>query len=1105
MNNPIARLMTFLDEILSDLLSTSAAELRNEAIEDGEDIEAIHRRVQAAMANAVTAFHGRPDTDSNSLEQQLRALMASATTATALPPDARWLIAARLLMRKQPPGMKFCVVLGVSSYHVKKVFGTWGMGKSALYRREDAPGQNDVAEFVYRKILSSLNAQYAEVRGRLIGQEEFLQAPVPVDVETVQLGNRAIQWFTQWLMYGVGTASRASASDLLRREIASEPATQSDELTKQLVLRALDEHDQRLRCIINVHSHESAAKSRLLARNICKELLDRHASVVYMSLDHRTTRQQVLRGLYETFGLSTEPLQELRHRPANLAIDLEPVRKALTIAPIVIIFDGWDNGPGSPFMALREFLCDTNWDEFLRVLAQPHEPTLLAASGRLEPQYSLLVLSTCPVVELAPWARFITSRAADQRVLLHEGRIDPRGTDSINPHWRSLLEILAVRLIAASINGMRAETLQRCISEWLRMFHDSKRDERDSLRTIDIAAWIHGLFENPGDDLETRIDVTADGSEAHTVVDFVSRSCRSTFVARWLDQDSVSGASNHRCSWAHINFVLAEESLRQVAIQLRHHFPWERTESSHILRGTMQAICHGLMSLDVSAEAFSHDVDAALPKDADRRYRYLYLHLYRQLVKDNQWQLGSCINRPGVWLDLLILFVSPRVGSHLLTGPEHVRTVELLRFSESAGFIPQQLRANPQLRSELLLAIGQAGCDLGGEDGHRAVHWASRLLNERPIEIEALKLSLDWVRPDSSAAQRCWEQLQRLGVDRTCFDTLRADVNLTTAWRSKLKAVSRMIERRVESPARLGWVADILCRLGSIEAMRIDDAIGGESPPLARSDMINVLSSAFALYWIADRLRTSDHSVRSLSRAWSEADAHHGKHYVSACLRLGSLLAESPDTNPPDRKLIAGLLEHAQHRLGVLTRHHCHLRRERNEMLLLEVSRLRTWMWINLTYATRDLRKEYEDYRHQHLRASVEAHARWIKSANEYLKILGDAEATLARVWELLREAEDALLSLGFHPALTRRLYLTRIEAITALIKLALAYPNVHKKPPETLLVQIDVRLNLTAPASPILQEICKDHPRWKNIIEQQTRHLDRTRQAWLTFRRTLV
>jgi hypothetical protein len=1166
-----------------------------------------------------------------------------------LGPLARWLIAIDLLTREIQPQAKIDEALGlihdrqVAQRWIKRMFGMRAkdeplMEASRFKARDiDASDATDgaVAD-IGAKILHRLNQKFKARRQRPITIDEFLAVHVPLRNADGALGDGPIEWFRNWLMWGAGTASIVSDAQIKEGRALEERAAKAhgnfqpawDELLPRLVDNQVESFSPAIVAtegsdpdsyehIVNVHSAFASAALDNFAAAAYAALRKRASAgrdalgapavqVVYVSLKRSITCVHLLQQLYEVFSLDSTSLQPVHRgeRSVDLAADLDPIRRVLTVNKVVVIFHGWETIPG-PFATLHEYLCHTNWGEVLRVLAQPHIATVRAAPGEFRPSYQLLLLSRGKAAQLGPWAHYteLSDVWSEDDVQVPGSERSPiaqmmsalagsvhRRADSLQLMRTYLrqcafteVEALIVCMIAASISGMRRSTLRRCLGEWDVLFGSGRQSvssdaEFDQLLNNLLATKCAGMIDQvPDEEVEAlspaqryfELDREPSRSRSHRELDasancgvaFVTHELRGLFVSIWLESNAgaravASGQLFERfplCSWAHVNFLLAEECLRQATSQFRHSNT-DSPNNPYSLSRSVQALVHGLATLDLKPQSFPELAEIAgglyglaLPVDAGKRYRYLYGFLYRRLIEGGGWRLGRSFARSDLRLDILSLLLSPSAVP-LILGAGDLQTIEdtLPAFpfeppAPAAFPVAQEIRRNHALWCNLVEAIGHAGKDLGGKRGAHTVTWALKRLphagapaevnaalggNSRSLasDITAKKLRVDWYQSQGmdiqldEALRICFAQLQSLGIPEhliTCklFDDVDGsleqvkhnEADVLKKIFARFLEVQEYIEACTQTQSAREEAAEFLFRIGEILATKADDLTEATLVSLPQA-----FARSFAVYWVADRIRSSagDGALHVQSIAWPRATARAMRYYVRVILKLARLLSkEQPVEGTVMFGITTQLLEQAQNRIGVYARHNFQFRRERDSLLILESSRLRAWVRIGLERTERArgaMQREIKRLRDSSSPASKTARRvneqTFRQARTDHVPVLESLYDILESSWRLLEDAEALLIGAGFQTAHVRRLLLERTKTAIAFLHLATAEGAVRLDPSDQLLPgfdrMIDTYYEIARSSLDALTAAIEADPFWRKIIDRQEARLIEARSA---------
>ncbi len=409
---------------------------------------------------------------------------------------------------------------------------------------------------------------------------------------------------------------------------------------------------------------------------------------------------------------------------------------------------------------------------------------------------------------------------------------------------RDQAEFTATCFVAAAINGMRYDTLERCMRTWLeQMCLRVKPAIAGQLKTSflkllsvprpDGATSPLGriaekyptlLVEVPSESveaLETRqiayeLQAFPDSDEGRFIgldrgapegasptnvrmVDLRQNDIRELFFAELLaSSDRVGGdpdAPTWREGWDLMQLVLAEEALQQATTQLRT-LPPRNFDSSSSLRRLVQAVFHGLLSHRYG----SSDLDAwcipggALPASADQRFGFLYLFLFKHGIENApEWALGRAFGRTELRFALLTFFASPTRGANILA---EICTWTAKQRSMLHVEPPSEVwRAHDEsLRLDITEAYGRAALDSG------------RVALARAVATRAM-LSAKAVQPGN--------------LSETALDPWRValnDVDAAQAALGRLQSWLKTGERAlVPDTAKLGFAklhADVMAFLG---------------------------------------------------------------------------------------------------------------------------------------------------------------------------------------------------------------------------------------------------------------------------------------------------
>lgn len=1099
----------------------------------------------------------------------------ASATASGIGAYSRWLVALELLTAHCEPTVDVAKNLGVSSQSCRQLFDPKIDEDKRLLRSVERytltypSKRTPELDIVLWRILDGVNGLRRGAAVSALDVATFLELPVPVSPSSPVVGSEPLQGFRHWLHYGV-RPNRVLGSNV-NREGRSSIRVEAASSAIMDALRSRKAHQS----ILNIWSAGAAESTDMLGEALEGRLpaklvnANRAFSIVRVSLGPGASRSGVLRSLLAQ--LEAETVVDL---PQSIRDSdrLNRLRAHLSSIPVIVLLEHWDNASG-PLSALDNFLCDTDWSEFLRVLGQPLHSSTEVAHGRAEASL-LVVLSSSPATELKPWC-------VD---LLECSGVDARSSETKYPSRDEAIEGLlnsqvartyvtvAARLIAASVNGMQRSTLRRCLKQWVALFgkdalpktepSSSREQLRGRLRAA-IEKWddpyqsdelvqrllatglVVELTDNESDGLTNsvrRVELNrrpepprpaSASPEDGKLLQFASRAARSDFVRAWrLSEGEPSQAQQGRAramSWSAIHYVVAEESLRQATVLVRHQEP-RAWEDASILRRFAQATYHGLMGVedplesDVGLDPISGGLYAtAIPVDPDRRYRFLYRFVYRRCLEGGEWRLGRSLGRSDVRLELLTLFLRPSTGADLLqreTGRDAQTRLlpEIFKPEKEIG------GSDPTLRCDLLEALARSGLDVGTKRGRDAAAWAISMLPGWKIgpsldpnvcvpvaelhEINrrlpprgdafaraadaAMKLRIDWLQSSGEtgnlviAEGLCQDQLGRMGIDPSLLDALFDAIaqvlkkassdteGVTTGLAAAMDACAGQILGAVQPVAARVLVADILFRKAEIIATRADSSASMPASSLdeanrLRQELLKLFANACAVYRVADRVRSSVGTDEAHSLSWPAAGARSLRYYVRACLKLARLLLPSGEHSGSGRltDLSEALLEHAQSRLGVYTRHHFRHHRERVSAMLLESARIRTWVRVACQLSLPFYSQTWHEMLAQpglvldvpdesaqfgaarSATAALRTRRRtWPKrlsvsldqSIQAYVETLEGQWVVLRESEQRLEEARKLLLELGFQRAHVRRLYLEQAKLATTALSVALSY-----------------------------------------------------------------
>jgi predicted transcriptional regulator len=218
------------------------------------------------------------------------------------------------------------------------------------------------------------------------------------------------------------------------------------------------------------------------------------------------------------------------------------------------------------------------------------------------------------------------------------------------------------------------------------------------------------------------------------------------------------------------------------------------------------------------------------------------------------------------------------------------------------------------------------------------------------------------------------------------------------------------------------------------------------------------------------------------------------RYYVRVTLLLAKLLNDrSPAQAPVPTRFSVKLLEHAQQRIRVYARHNHQFRRERDTMLLLEVSRLRAWSRLLRERETAEFQAAVQAF--ERAQAAPQAQVTLGLARTRYGEVLNKQYELLEACWQWILEAESLLISLGFQSAHVRRMLLERIKTAIATLHLAMAYRrNPLLVAPGHFALRMDAALPIADSTIAALRQASRGHRFWEKIVEGQEAKLARTR-----------
>lgn len=316
---------------------------------------------------------------------------------------------------------------------------------------------------------------------------------------------------------------------------------------------------------------------------------------------------------------------------------------------------------------------------------------------------------------------------------------------------------------------------------------------------------------------------------------------------------------------------------------------------------------------------------------------------------------------------------------------------------------------------------------------------------------------------------------------------------------ARFHAVQEEVERATaDIDARL-LASELLFRLAEVFATRADKLEPAQEPagPMTGSpgpDPALEFARALAVYWIADRLRSSVCLIDGEELEWPTASARSMRYYVRVILKLASLVGrEQRVEGDVLSRMSTQLLEQGQNRIGVYTRHNFRFRRERESMLSLEAGRLR--VWARMLLARSLIRRGATGTHLKGIESGGAAAGSEMTAEEESLQL---CDQLMDQCWQLLDQAEQLLISLGFRSAHVRRLLVERVKAATAVIAIAAA-----RLPSAGPVQSADIRRRVFAyqrharASLDALSAACQGQDFWRHIVERQETRLIEAGSSW--------
>lgn len=583
---------------------------------------------------------------------------------------------------------------------------------------------------------------------------------------------------------------------------------------------------------------------------------------------------------------------------------------------------------------------------------------------------------------------------------------------------RDPIGVLALNFIAASINGMRLSTLARCMRHLVDMvvprlapedanrmrralerFMEPPADNKTAAATLAKrfpAILVDGVDESMEGVLarhrrfEFQVlpsdgDEPADDRLAAALLDIRHEEMRALLIAEMIDSDRDDVPEARRAEWQLINWILAEESLRQSTV-LQRNLDASQLDSPYVHRRTVQAIYHGLLSHRYGADP-AHEVMVwnvpqafALPTEPLKRFRFLYAFLYRRSVEAAPaWLLARGHARPKLKLAILSLFASPAWAVRLLANAYRVTPeadASLVFGALDSPFSERSLISSrswifrdPDLHLDVLEALARAAHDAGRPDLVRrlvrTIDAEMRSTQPRLWSIEdegaegagrtfqKLLIDAELARNQPQRAfELCEQQLAGLRFDRSALERLmgmavkdRDPVAWNTGDKHRLDVE---LSDEAATLLRRGWsrreriaIADLLFRVGELLAIQADDLPLHPGDVTERQAAFAAFLQAYAAYYVADRMRSGLDDMAD-GRVWPLVSSRPMRYYVRVALKLAKLVPYPAQRPTRDDDRLAFYI-HARVRMDVHARHLQRLPRERVAMLLLQAAAARVW------------------------------------------------------------------------------------------------------------------------------------------------------------------
>jgi hypothetical protein len=724
---------------------------------------------------------------------------------------AKWIVAIDLLIDE---GQDLADFFKVPNESVRCIFGDKNLGNPGMYFSIVALKASDYWSPIFCKIIELLKETYPVNKD--LSFEEFKTIEIPLS-DPDYVGQKPLTLFSHWIKTGYHPDKEISNSGkkvYLRHAKTKEIYSK---LTKQVTVGTAH------KLIANIYSDDLHALAHF-GEELRNEITEDSEKYVCrpISLGVGASRQSVLKKIAGDDERKNKNLDMIGERLVDLGKDLIDIRRILTSSSIILIFYDWDNQERN-FSALHNYLCNTNWAELLRALAQPlQESVRNVLSDPFNLSYRILILSKVEVTELTPWMNFsepldndfintykkfsnysneipelqnnnysivssypikdnieislkkhmLTNYNADILNVDKSGNISFKSDLSDEKARQRILmknwffniaeryDSIIIKLVLIGVSGIRKSTLRRCMEQLntidKELYYISNPAKLDKL--IDQCLKRHTFLVEVEDEevegLPTEIrDLELDriphaiGGEHKKVskercIRFCNQNWEFIFSEIWVEARKAESNQSkdiiqsqnlaHKKDWSYFNFVLADETLRQSAAQMKH-FEAEALDNPYTTRRVAQAIIHGLMSLDVLLPISNLNSQGLLytgffPADPDKRYRYLFSFLYRHCIEANAFVMGRSHGRWDIRFELLQIFINPKNGSLIFSpkdSPTSYKNTIPLPYTIPE---PPLLKMNAELRCEILVAFGKAGLEIGTNDGRCGAKYSCSLL-----------------------------------------------------------------------------------------------------------------------------------------------------------------------------------------------------------------------------------------------------------------------------------------------------------------------------------------------------------------------------------------